>query len=93
MKLSHFLTFVLTFLSQNAVAQQCKNLKEVDSNCKDLDQNGTTGGHPWYDSSGPDSKFGPPPDCEWYGQYWARCEKDGNSDQNRNFGMTACQVR
>lgn len=95
MKLFHFLALSLTFFLQNTTAaeQTCKNLKKVDPNCQDLDRTGkTTGsGRPWYDSSGPVYKNGPLPDCAWYGQYWARCQKDGHN--YKNFGLTACQVR
>lgn len=70
----------------SAEALQCKNQDIVDG-CKDKTQ---SNGEEWYDSGGPSSQGGSLPNCKWYGDYWDRCQRDGN--QHENFGMTACEV-
>mmetsp|Transcript_22095 Transcript_22095/g.33392 ORF Transcript_22095/g.33392 Transcript_22095/m.33392 type:complete len:164 (-) Transcript_22095:81-572(-) len=87
MKLLAFAALALTLLvATDAQQKQCKKV-DIDDDCVDKTRDG---GGLWYDASGPASENGDLPDCDWYGAYWDRCQRDGM--QHKHFGMTACEA-
>jgi len=93
MKFFSFVALNLALLAQNAAVNAqagCPADDNPPSTCRDLDQNGEVGGRAWYDATGPTGPNAGPPDCDWYGAYWDRCQRDGN--QHEKFGLVACEA-